>query len=499
MSCYSLDDSLGTPVKAPAATKISQIVDRNQKLNAYRLQKNTQKFKEIQEQKSPFIVTVPVGRWIEKKERFPQLRIGMNDTPVRNALMNERVLKKSTVKNLIAQSTAKKENVMIFGKSAVKPAIKSKKRILGELNAVHYIAEELLDDIPDLKPMDDELNTTFEISPEPKEPSKEPKVEEPIKRLRLSNSLPEIVHKVNFIPTKKMLTPPTKNGRTKEAIKKALVMKANPMSRAVVKKPVVARKAVPVKAAQVKTAPVREKPAPAQKKPATVHVKPTLARVVQAHVKPTRAQVEKVAPTKCIVNKVVKKNLPSLEITHDNTEPIEMIENPVALPVAETEPIKPIVKKKEPIRSQSYKLYKSSVDIQISYLTMQISELMNDQEIFLEILTEDQQTFVHQTAQQGNLLISDKLKRFEEFLDKFENDLSRPDDPKRVTEDDVDNYWYLIYDEIEKLKKDLSKIKDTKRNVLASQKKRRTRKTYVPADGTPKRSIRIAVNTGTPK
>lgn len=452
-----LDDSDETPVKVPAAVKISQIIDRNQKLNAYRLQKNTKKFKEIQEQRSPFIVAVPVGRWVEKKERFPQQRIGLNETPVRKALMNERVLKKSTIKKLMVQSTAKKENLMVFGKSEFKPiAIKSKKQILSELNAIPHEAAQTLDDIPDLEPMDEELNTTFEISPEPKET----KVEEPkesVKKLRRSRSLPEIVQKVNHIRTRKVLTPPIKNEIKKAAAKKALDNKTKPIERAVTKK--VVRKIAEVKP--------------------TVVLAPT-----RFLTKTSQAQSQAKA-------KSTKKEILSAIDPNDRIETEEVV-------LKKTKVQKPTEKQS---RSQPYTLYKSSVNIQITYLTMQISELNNNQEIF-EMLTEEQQTFLHQTVQQGNLIVSEKLKKFEAFLDKFEDGLSRPEDPKRVTRDDVENYWYLIYEEIEKLKDDIGKIKEMKKSafaVIASQKKRRTRKTYAPEDGTPKRSRRIAENADTPK
>lgn len=460
-------------MKTNALAKVSQIVDRNQKLNAYRLQKNTQKFKEFQEQRSPFIVAVPVGRWIQKKERFPQNIIGINQTPVRNALMNERVLKKSTVKSLIAQSTIKKENLMVFGRSAVKPtALKSKKKILGELNSIPHVAAHILDDIPDLKPMEDELNSTFDISPV----SIESDSEEPVKRSRQSNSMPDIVQEVKLTSAEKVKAPV--KSEVKKTTSKATVKVIKPIVRAVIKKPVVIRRA------QVKEVPVQVRAPTVRNKTAPVKTKPLI----------TQAKIS--APTKSTAMKVETKLSPLLI---ERNEDIKIIDDQNE----KLKSFKPIVKKKEPTRSQYYKLYKCTLDVQVSYLTLQISELMSNKEAFLSLLTEDQQTFIHQTAQQGNLLISDKLKKFEEFLEEFESGLSKnPNDLKRVTEDDVENYWYLIYEEIEKLKDDLKKSKEIKKNaqaVMASLKKGRARRTYIPESGTPKRSLRIAGNADTPK
>jgi hypothetical protein len=70
-------------------------------------------------------------------------------------------------------------------------------------------------------------------------------------------------------------------------------------------------------------------------------------------------------------------------------------------------------------------------------------------------------------------------------LNKYEDDLTPPENPKRVTDDDVENYWYLIYEEIEKLKEDLIKIQAMKTSALAfvaSAKKLRTRRTSDNAD-----------------
>lgn len=443
---FSADDSPGTPERQPARA-LSKIADRNQKLKAYRLQKNTLKLKEIQDKRSPFVVTVPVGRWLEKKEPAPKFRIGINDTPVRHVLMTERVLKRSTVKKL-AQSTLKKQNVMVFGKEASKPvAVKSKKRILGELNAVQTAVQrpEKLEET--LERVNSDLNTTFEVTPEQDE-NKESK---PRKLLRRSNSVPEIAPRAKFI-AQKMLTPPAQGA----------IKKMKPKGKAVILKPVI--------------------------RPATAPVNAT-------------APVKSIAPSKRLMKQTatVKSDPKQPELNVVTQEPeSELIEAPTVVAKATERP----AFKKQPARSSTYNLYKSSLAIQTSYLTMNISGIMQNKDMFFEMLSDEQQTFFNQTVQQGNLIISDKLGKFQEFLDQFEAGLSQPDNPKRITSDDVENYWYLIFEEIETLKSNLSKTQEIKKGALTtigSERKRRTRRTYIPEDGTPRRSRRIADIGDTPK
>jgi hypothetical protein len=436
-SNFRLDESPTSPVRARKAIKVSEIKDQKEKLNAFRLERNTRKLNEIQEQRSPFIVTVPVGRWVEKKERVRPIRMDFNNTPVRAALMNERVLKKSTVKNLIANSTAKKENVMVFNGKPKPIPVKSKKKILGELNAVVSRTEPENDVIVPL-----DLNSTFEISPE--------KIDSPmpvvVERLRRSKSFAEIVKTDVVSFERKAKTPPAK-----KAVKS--------------KTPLVKRKINLVVKKQI----IAKKPAP---------------------------EVKKIVPLKRQVTAVINKK--ALKPSKSTIETVESISQPSQ----DVAPPKPAAKKKEPPRSQVYTLYYSSLTTQIKFLTMGLYNLTSSKDSFFELLTEDQQMSVDEAIQQGNLLITDKLGKFAEFLNKYEDDLTRPEDPKRVTDDDVENYWYLIYEEIEKLKEDLVKVQAMKTSalaVVASAKKRRTRRTYIPDDGTPKRSRRIADNADTPK
>lgn len=430
---------------------MSAIVNRNQKLKAYRLEKNTQKLKEIQEQKSPFIQFVPSGRWVEKKERVRPQQLLLNATPVRAALMNERVLKKSTVKHLI--TTSKKENVMVFGKDgAGQPTPKkSKKKILTELNAASQstTADKIHKDPEPLPPMDQEdLNSTFEVSPE--------KVAKPPPQcLRRSNSLPQIATKSKARAERKIQTPPAQVMRKQAPVKKPLVVK-----RAVIVKPVPA-KVVPAKG------PPKILPAKIQVKAAPV--KPQ----VQAKLHPQKtAAVE------------AQKETPAIE-------PEEELAEVPSQPEVVAEP--------EVKRSFTFKLYKSSLDIQHNFLTLKIEEILRDQETFFGLLSDEQKLFVQQSVQQGNRLVSESLPKFEKFLEEFEDGLSRENDPKRKTEDDVENYWYLIDEELEKVKKELLKVLEMKKSSLAaSQKKRRSRRTLA-FEGTPKRSVRIATNADTPK
>lgn len=444
---YRLIGSPESPAQVKNTVEISKITDRNLKLKAYRLEKNTRKFKEIQEQKSPFIVAVPVGRWVEKKERARPFRVGLNETPVRAALMSERVLKKSTVKDLMLKSTIKKENrnVMMFGKTVTKPqAAKSKKKILVELNAVPHVVQNKDDTLSPLKPLD--LDNTFEILPDLDEMDEI----EPIKHLRRSSSLPEIIRAPKAEVQQKILTPPPKS-----VVKKEHMRRVKPIVKEPIKKPVVVKKEAPA-------------------------IIKTTRKIVQA-------------------KRILKVKVKDVELKVSPKLVQQEASKPQAKSVAQS---KPAAKKKEPARSSTYTLYKSSLNIQISYLTMHIQDIISNKSMFFDVLPEDRQMSIDEVIQQGNLLITDKLKKFGEFLEQFEEGHSRPEDPKRVTDDDVENYWYLIYEEIEKLKGDLSRIQEEKKRIMAataSQKRKRTRRTFVPDVGTPKRSIRIAENADTPK
>lgn len=474
--------SPGTPTKAQ--TKISGIVDRNQKLRAYRVAKNTKKFIEMQEQRSPFIVAVPTGRWVEKKERAPAVNFRLNDTPVRTAFASERILKRSTVKKLIAKSTAKKENVMVFGaqKGSPRPkAGKSKKQILAELNAVSQSNE-----VPVGKNDD-----TFEVLPDLPESPADPRP------LRRSVSLPQIVSPPKVVAKpQKASTPPVKKVSRKEPAKKVIVRAPLVQSKQVVKTTVnkLAPKPLPVMT-KVTTKAIAKK----------VEVTKEAAKVaVQKVLKPVRAAVavKKPAVAAVIKKPVARPQKPAVE-TQPSVEvsfPTEAVAEVVAKHAVKLS--KPVVKAKQPTGSKTYNMYKSSIHIQSSFLTMQISNVTANMDAYIELLNEDDQTFLHKTVQQGNLIVSEKLQKFDDILEKYEDGLKDVDNPKRLTDDDLENYWYLIYDEIEKLKEDLTKVLEKKKNALAivaSQKKRRTRRTYVPDEGTPKRSRRIAENVDTPK
>lgn len=425
-----------SPEKQNNPPKIANITDRAQKLKAYRLQKNTQAINQIQKQKSPFIVAVPVGRWVEKKERVQASRIDFSQTPVRNALMNERVMKKSTIKDLIAKSTVKKENVMIFGKNIEKTQpSRSKKRILGELNAVVQSSnDQLMTDIS-------KLNDTFEILPALEDEI----IDDPPKRLRRSNSLPEIVHKVKFVGPSKSST----KAATLKAVKKPAV-KAVPL-----RKPLLSSKSVVSKSSSAVTA------------RAALHAdKPVIRKNVVAKIaKPVR------------VPKHLKLNeRKDEEIIAELEDIVEQVKAP-----------KPIAKQKN---SQTFELYKSMLDTQLAYLKLQLDEIESEKKKFFESLEDDQQMSIQMTIQQGNLLMSEKLKKFAEFLDQYEADRSQPENPKKLSKEDIDNYWFLLYEEIDETKKSLDDIRVLKKK--SNEKKRRSRRAYLPEEGTPKRSKRIA-------
>lgn len=364
--------------------------------------------------------------------------------------MNERMLKKSTVKNLILKSTAKKENV-VFEKPDQKPkALKSKKKILTELNAVQHstmVADHTTDsDVADvLSP----LNTTFEITPE----------KEVAETTKESNWKPEI-----------------DSGDVKEKVEQK---SSTPKFKAT----------IAVKTEKVKKVTVKD---PIKK---VVVVKPVARPARLKAVEPLSAK-----PTAPAASKFTVKS--SAGPSKSTTVPTKTsaTAKPVAKPSEAVVISKPATKLKNPSFSPTYTLYKSTLECQIKYIAMQLDPIISTKEEFFELLSEDQQTMVHQVVQQNKVLMSDKLTKFGELLDKYEADIARPDDPKRVTDDDVENYWYLIYDEIEKLKSDMSSVHEMKKNALATaQKKRRTRRTYIPEDGTPKRSRRIADAGETPK
>lgn len=435
----------------------------------------------MQEQRSPFIVAVPTGRWVEKKEKAPAVNFRLNDTPVRTAFASERILKKSTVKNLIAKSTAKKENMMMFSAKKGTPRQqtgKSKKQILAELNAVSKSNE-----------MPDDLNDTFEVLPNLPESPAEPRP------LRRSVSLPQIASPPKVVvKPKKASTPPIKKVARKEPAQKVVIkeplVKKKPVVAAAVKK--LAPRTLPAKPIVPKMTmkPVVKK-VEAKKEPAKIEGKKVL-KAVHAIV------AKKPATAAAIKKPIAKPQKPSVE-TQSSEDPIEHVAV-VAKPAAKV--VLPVVKTKEPVHSKTYNTFKSSIQIQSSYLQMQISNITTNLETYLELLNDEDQTFLRKTIQQGNLIVSEKLPKFGEFLEKFEEGLKDQNNPKRVTDDDVENYWYLIYDEIDKLKEDLTTVLEKKKNALAivaSQKRRRTRRTYIPDEGTPKRSRRIAENVETPK
>lgn len=265
---------------------------------------------------------------------------------------------------------------------------------------------------------------------------------------------------MKFVTTRKVMTPPMKPGAIARKMRPAAV-RVKP----VISKPVVVQK------------PLVKKPLPARKQT----------------VQKTLVQAKKPVPV-----------LPPAESSKDASfAPLVWDDEPAQ----EEEPL--TEQKHEPPRSHTFMLYKSSMNVQISYLTLQIEDTTSKMDTFMEHLSEDQQAFVLETIQQGNLFINEKLKKFGEWLEKFEDDQSHPEKPlkNRLTEEDVENYWYLIYDEVAKVKINLVKVNDLKKlgmeklglAILASQKKRRTRRTYIPENGTPKKSARIATNADTPK
>lgn len=109
--------------------------------------------------------------------------------------------------------------------------------------------------------------------------------------------------------------------------------------------------------------------------------------------------------------------------------------------------------------------------------------------------------------EQTKFLVLEKEKKFDSFLLQFEqeSDIPKRDSITVVTEEDMDNYWYLVSEEMEKLKKTILEIPSIDANagdLQTSQKPERVKRRKLKIhhnNSERKRSMRLIVNSGTPK
>ncbi|XP_070503452.1 nucleolar protein dao-5-like [Chironomus tepperi] len=449
-----VDNSVTTPIK-PAPLKISQIKDKSSKLKAYIEQKRTTKLKEKVEQRSPFIPYVPVGRWVERKEPLKKPKAFTISTPIKNALMSDgKIFKKSTIKQIA--TTARKENATVVKKSKKDEPAKSRKKILTEFNNAPRNEEK----IP-VKPAQS-LDDTFEIIPDQQENI----LDESVIEILSPQKLPSPFHE--NVPSDKdaELTEKSVEDEKQIAITVTPVKRSNPIVEEKNEMPVQSNKELNL---------VDEKKKEAKKQTAKIIV-------------PVKRSTREKKPAKSVESKQVSKIKKKIVKSESAQEKIP--KSPV--PTVETSEVvtKPVSKK---VQSNTYKFYKSSLDNQVAYISIQLKAFTSNLDSFIDKLSEDMQSNIHQTIQQGNLLISEKMKGFGDLLEKFE---SSPE-PKNITEDDIDNYWMMLFDQVEHFKTNLQSIQEAKLMATTGENKRRTRKTIL--DTPTRRSRRIAETGDTPR
>lgn len=114
-------------------------------------------------------------------------------------------------------------------------------------------------------------------------------------------------------------------------------------------------------------------------------------------------------------------------------------------------------------------------------------------------LTETQKLKLQQTK----FLVMETEKRFDSFLRQYETATEKNlDSTSFMTEEDIDNYWYLFCEEVENLKKKISDIEtldaaDEESNRTMKRGRRRKKKEETNSER--KRQSMRLINTGTPK
>lgn len=197
-----------------------------------------------------------------------------------------------------------------------------------------------------------------------------------------------------------------------------------------------------------------------------------------------KALVKKTVAAK-IVKPVVRKQQPTVKSAEVQIVP--------SLPVVTQDP-----PQKEKEFSRVYRLNKINADNQASTIKAKMEEIKENMDTFMPLLSEDAQTQIHQIIHYGNRIINEKLKNFLDLLLKYEND-----NTMKLTENDIEDYWDSLYDEIEKFKEDLFLVSEMKQKALKEEndgEKKKRRTTRLGNDLTPsRRSRRIAEQIETPK
>lgn len=459
-----VDSFAVTPAK-PAPVKLSQIKDKPEKLKKYIEQKRTDKLKEKIEQRSPFIPYVPIGRWVERKEPLKKPKSFTISTPTRKALMSDgKILKKSTIKEIA--TTAMKENVTAK-KSKKEEPIKSRKKILSEFNNVPEKEEKLT--VEPVASLDD----TFEIIPDQEDNLLDDSVIEVLSPEASPSPMPAIV-----LPQEKSELTGSDAIEENSAITTTPI-KASPKQDEILQE-------IAITTTPVKIASPKQKQVPAKVNKESNKLKKEAKKPSAKIVVPVKRPTRETKPSKSVETK--KVTVTKKKVVKSKSVQEQVTKSPIADVKAQEEVVVP---KKAP--SNTYKFYKSSLDNQVAYLRIHLNAYTRNLDSFINKLSEDMQNIAHQTIQQGNLLINDKMKNFEDLLEKFEYS----SDPQNITEDDIENYWMLLFDQVEEFKSNLQSAQEVKLMAIKDDVKRRTRKTIL---GTPtRRSRRIAETVETPK
>lgn len=446
--------------------KISEISNKKDKLLAWRIEKNRVKFKETIEKRSPFQTVVPVGRFISPKVKNKSKISSMsflNKTPIRNMLKNEKALKKSTIKEAIKTATITKKV------AEPETAVISRKRILDDISVTpskDNIKNQTEIPNDNLVPMENHFeDSTFKI-----------KISENInvsqKKIAMATTATNLRRSKSFleVPTV-IISSPVASVRiencSSDPVKKG--------SKLITNRKVVVRKAI---------------------------VKEPLKVNNRNKIEPASALRAANVPVKKIVSKANIKKVDKISVPTNKIVPTT-IKQPVKSQLNVVSEVKP----KEVPKSRAYQLYKSSLDNQRKYIASTLDKFSANEDEFMEDLTEDNKLIVSQTVIQGKKLLNDKFKAFEDFLEKAEAECLNVEDLKRITDEDVENYWSLLYTEIKKhsvamleiieIKKE--KIRDNGGNDKLTVKRRQSRSNFANVNCTPRRSMRVAVAKGTPK
>ena len=467
--------SPSSPTVQQRTQKTSEISNKKDKLLAWRLEKNRVKFKEAIEKRSPFQTVVPTGRFIspkQKNETKISSKSFLDRTPIKNMLMNQKVLKKSSIKEAIRTATTLKK-VTKPETIVSKTTVISRKRILADISVIPsndnigYDPKIKNDNVSDkLVPMEEHLDdSTFMIKLSGNENDSQEKDEivKPTQKLRKSKSLLEIPTVVITSPNVSLWIEKS-SSEPRKKVSKIITATKIVLKKAIIKEP--------------------------SKVSNTNKIPPASA------LKAAKVPVKKVV-SKAVIKKVNKVNVPT------NNVELTTIQQSIKAPVSNA----PVVKAIKVQKSRKYQLYKTTLDNQRKYLASSLDKFSVNEDEFIKDLKEDNLIVVNQTLNQGKKILHDKLKAFEDFLEKFEAEHLNIEDPKRITDEDVDNYWSLLHTEIRKHNVTMLEIvaiknetiREKLQNEKSSGKVRQSRLNYENVSCTPRRSMRVAVAKDTPK